>query len=141
MSNSSRAYLHKAWQPDPQLGYVEIDGRVYEPRFGPDKPVGWVELTTGKVYESRLGPDRYIGHVDLTNGKIYRHLPGKPDQYIADTDRDGNFFVHVPLAPDKYVGNVTPMPGYAHAGAAYLLLLLPALEQLEREAGRDRADL
>lgn len=135
----SRAYLHKAWHPDPQLGYVEMDGKVYERRFGPDKPVGWVELATGKVYASRFGPDKYIGYVDLTNGKIYRHVPGGPDEYLANIDRDGNFFKHVPLAPDKYVGNVTPMPGYAYAGAAYLLLLLPALEELEREAGHGRA--
>jgi hypothetical protein len=129
----SRAYLHKALQLDPQLGYVEVDGRVFEARFGPDKPVGRVELATGKVFESRFGPDKLLGRVDLTSGKIYRHVPGGPDEYLADTDRDGNFFVHVPLAPDHYVGNVTPMPGYAHAGAAFLLLLWPALE---KEAGR-----
>ncbi len=122
-----RAYIHKAFQPDPQAGFVDFDGKVYETRFGPDQYVGWVELSTGKVYESRLGPDRYLGHISLSDGQIFRHVAGAPDEYIADTDSDGNFYLHRRLAPDPYVGNVTPMPGYAHAGAAFLLLMWPEL--------------
>lgn len=123
----SRAYLHRALAPDPQVGFVDFDGKVYETRLGPDKYIGWVELSTGKVFETRLGPDHYIGRVDLSNGNIFRHLAGAPDEYIADVDHDGNIFIHKSLAPDPYVGNITPMPGYAQAGAAFLLLLEPEL--------------
>ena len=129
MSGGGRAYLHRPLAPDPQLGYVEWDGKVYETRFGPDKYVGRVELDTGRIFEARLGPDRYMGRVELSSGKLYRHVPNGPDAYLGQVDANGNFHTHRPFGPDPYVGNLTPMPGMALAGAACLLLLIPALEE------------
>lgn len=131
--SGSKAYLHRALQPDRQLGFVEFEGKVYESRFGPDKYVGWVDLANGRIYEARFGPDQYLGRVNLDNGKVFRHRPGAPDEYLGDIDINGNLFIHRPLAPDKYVGNITPMPGYAQAGAAFLLLLWPELEEDQKK--------
>ena len=128
MSGGGRAYLHRPLAPDPQIGYTEWDGKVYETRFGPDKYVGRVELDTGRIYETRLGPDKYVGQVELSSGKIFRHVAGRPDDYLGRVDANGNCYVHQPFAKDPYVGNLTPMPGYALAGAAFLLLLIPVLE-------------
>lgn len=138
--STGRAYLHRALAPDPQLGCVEWDGKVYETRFGPDKYIGRVELDTGRIFEARLGPDHYVGRVDLKEGKIYRHVPGGPDEYLGHVDANGNFFDHRPLAPDPYVGNLTPMPGFAHAGAAFLLLLIPQLEEADQKKKAEKKD-
>lgn len=138
--NTGRAYLHRPLAPDPQLGSVDWEGKVYETRFGPDRHIGRVELDTGRIFEARLGPDRYVGRVDLKDGKVYRHVPGGPDEYLGRVDQNGNFFDHRPLAPDPYVGNLTPMPGLAHAGAAFLLLLIPNLEEAEREKEPKKTD-
>ena len=53
-------------------------------------------------------------------------------------DANGNCYTHKALARDPYVGNLTPMPGYALAGAAFLLLLLPLLEsETDQDAAAD----
>jgi hypothetical protein len=72
-----------------------------------------------------------VGQVDLSNGKIFRHVPSRPDIYLGRVDANGNFYTHRPFGPDPYVGNLTPMPGFALAGAACLLLLIPALEETD----------
>ncbi len=125
---SSRVYLHKPAAPDLLLGRVDPDGKVYESRFGPDKHIGRVEIDSGKIYESRLGPDKYLGRVELASGKIYRARLG-PDEYLGRVNGDGEFHRHKPLAPDQYLGKMTEMASYAHGGAAFLLLVLPAWDE------------
>jgi len=124
----SKVYKHKPLARDDLLGHVEPDGKVYESRFGPDKYVGRVEIDTGKIYEARFGPDQYIGRAELDSGKIFRSKFG-PDEYLGRVDEDGKLFRHKPLAPDEYLGKIVEMPGLAHGGAAFLLLVLPAVEE------------
>jgi hypothetical protein len=126
-------YRQKPMAPDELLGRVDPDGKVYESRFGPDKYVGRVEVDTGKIYEARLGPDKYLGSVALDSGKVYRHKPMAADEYLGRVDADGKFHRHKPLAPDEYLGKMTPMASYAHGGAAFLLLVLPAFEEIAEE--------
>lgn len=135
----SKVYRHKALSPDELLGRVEADGRVYESRFGPDKYVGRVEVDTGMIYEARLGPDKHVGRVALDSGKVYRARLG-PDEYVGKVDGDGKLHRHKPLAADEYLGKVVEMESYGHAGAAFLLLALPAWEELqaEREAAEQK---
>jgi hypothetical protein len=125
----SKVYKQKPLSPDELLGRVDPDGRVYETRFGPDKYVGRVEVDTGKIFEARLGPDQYLGRVELDSGKIFQHKPLAPDEYLGRVDGDGKFHRHKPLAPDEYLGRLTEMASYAHGGAAFLLLIWPALKE------------
>jgi hypothetical protein len=135
---SSKVFLHKPMAPDELLGRVEPDGRVYESRLGPDKYVGRVDVDNGKVYEARLGPDKYVGRVELDSGKVYHHRPG-PDEYLGRVDGDGQFYRHKAIAPDPYIGKIAAMPGYAHGGAAFLLLVLPAWEDAHPKPGAAEA--
>ena len=128
----SKVYRNKPLAPDELLGHVENDGKVYESRFGPDKYVGRVDLDSGQIYEARLGPDRLAGHVALDSGKVYHPKLG-PDEYLGGVDADGHCHRHIPMAPDEYLGKVLEMQGYAHGGAAFLLLVLPAWEEQEAE--------
>ena len=133
----SKVYRHKPMAADQQLGRVELDGRVFETRFGPDKLVGRVELDSGKIFATRVGPDHKVGRVELDTGKVYRSKFG-PDDYEGRVDEDGKFHRHRPLALDEYIGRIVEMPSLAHGGAALLLLALPAWE--EQEAERDAAE-
>lgn len=123
-----KVFLHRPLAPDELLGHAAYDGKVYESRLGPDKYVGWVELDSGRIYEARLGPDKHIGQVELSSGKVYRHKPLAADEYLGRVDADGNYFTHRAFAPDVRVASITPMPSTALAGAAFMLLVLPALE-------------
>jgi hypothetical protein len=127
----NKVYLHKPLAADAQLGYVDERGKVHQTRFGPDKYVGWVELESGKIYENRLGPDNYIGRVDLRDGRIYLEKIG-PDEYVGRVEEDGRLFSHAARAFDPYVGKVEDMISIAHGGAAYLLLVLPRLEEAQK---------
>ena len=125
----NKVYRQKPLALDELIGRVEADGKVYESRFGPDKYVGRVELDTGKIYEARFGPDKYIGQVMLDSGKVYRHKPMAADEYLGMVDGEGRLFRHKPMAADEYLGKVVEMTSYAHAGAAFLLLLWPMVEE------------
>lgn len=130
---SSQVLWHRPLARDEVVGRVELDGRAYKTRVGPDEYVGRVELDSGKIFEERLGPDKYVGRVALDSGKVYRHKPIAPDEYLGRVDTDGQFYRHKPIAPDEYLGKLLPMPGYAYGGAAFLLLILPAWQE-EHEA-------
>jgi len=132
----SKVYRQKPLAPDELLGRAEFDGRVFESRLGPDHVVGQVELDSGRIFESRFGPDKHVGRIALDSGKVYRVRLG-PDEYLGRVDPDGKFYRHKPLAPDEYVGKIDPMPGYAQAGAAFLLLVMPAWQ--EAHADKDQA--
>lgn len=134
----SKVLRHLPFRPDELLGRVEPDGRAYETRFGPDKYIGWVDLETGKVYAARFGLDKYVGRVDLKTGKVYRHRPLASDEYLGRVAEDGRLFRHRPLAPDEYLGSVEAMRSAAHGGAAFLLLVWPAVESvLDTEGEQD----
>jgi hypothetical protein len=120
-------YLHNPLAPDELIGRVEMDGKVYESRPGPDKYIGSVELETGKIFEHHPGPDRYVGVVALDSGKVYRHKPAAPDDYLGWADADGKYYRHKPLAPDDYVGSISGTTDYALAGAGFLLLIWPVI--------------
>ena len=124
----NKAYRHKPIAPDEYLGRVDQAGKTYETRLGPDLYVGRVDLNTGKIYESRLGPDKLIGRVDSHNGKVYHSRLG-PDEYLGRVDPDGKCYLHKRLARDEYMGKVTEMLSLTHGAAAFLLLILPALEE------------
>jgi hypothetical protein len=128
----SKVYRNKPLAPDELLGHLEPDGKVYESRFGPDKYIGRVDLDSGQIYEARLGPDKLVGHVALDSGKVYHPRLG-PDEYLGGVDADGRCQRHIPLARDEYLGKVVEMESYAHGGAAFLLLVLPAWEEQETE--------
>ena len=131
----SKVYRHKPMSPDELLGHVEPDGKVYESRFGPDKYVGRVDPDSGQIYETRFGPDKHIGRVALDNGKVYRAKLG-PDEYLGRADADGKLYRHKPLAADEYLGHVDNFVSYAHSGAAWLLLVLPAWEENQAELNK-----
>ncbi|MBI4769115.1 MAG: hypothetical protein HY784_01550 [Chloroflexi bacterium] len=130
----TQVYRHRPFATDQLLGRVEADGKTYETHLGPDKYVGRVEIDSGKIYAARLGPDKHAGRVELDSGKVYRARFG-PDEYLGRVDGDGKFYRHKPLAPDQYVGRVETLYSLAHGGAAFLLLVWPAVEEQEAEEG------
>ncbi len=140
---NSNVFRHRPVAPDEKIGHVEPDGRVYAAQFGPDKYVGRVELDSGRVWETRFGPDRLIGHVGLDTGKCFHAIFG-PDEYVGHVDGEGRLFRHIPVAVDEYLGRIEHTPGFAYAGAALLLLVLPKWEAEQAEAnalkeGQDEA--
>jgi hypothetical protein len=135
---TSKVFRHKPLAADELLGRVEPDGRLYESRFGPDKYIGRVETDNGKIYEAHVGPDKYVGRVELDTGKVFRARPG-PDVYVGRVTGDGEFRRHKPVAADEYIGKVTEMASYAHGGAAFLLLALPAWEEAQATAVEAKA--
>ncbi len=124
---SINVFRHKPLAIDEKLGRVEPDGRVFEAQFGPDRYIGRVEVDTGRVWEARFGPDKLIGHVQLDSGRCYHSKLG-PDDYVGRVGSDGRLYRHKPVAIDEYLGRIEPMSGFAHAGAALLLLALPSWE-------------
>lgn len=98
---------------------------------GIDDRIGHVELDTGKVYQRRPGPDEYLGRVELDTGKVYRHVPADFDEYLGKVDGKGRMYQHESLAPDAYMGKISAFISFAHAGAGFLLLVLPAYESRE----------
>ncbi len=121
----AEVYLHKEKAPDRLLGHVRGDGKVYRNDPGLDDDIGHIDLDTGRVYARRAGPDEQAGKVE-TDGKVFRKRSG-PDQYVARIDAEGRVLLHKPLAADEYVGRVEHPQSARHAGAAALLLVLPAL--------------
>jgi hypothetical protein len=102
--------------------------KVYKIRILRNKYIGRLEVSTGRVYQARFGPDKYIGRVNLQDGKVYLAKFG-PDQYIGQVGKDGKLFYHKRMARDEYLGRITKMASYGHGGAAFLLLVLPALQE------------
>jgi hypothetical protein len=131
---SSHVFRHKPVAPDELIGHVEADGRVFAAQFGPDRYAGRVDVASGRVWETHFGPDRLIGHVGLDTGKCFRAVFG-PDEYVGHVDGAGRLYRHIPVAVDEYLGRIDPMPGFAHAGAALLLLVLPKWEAEQPETG------
>lgn len=126
-----KVYRHRPGAPDEYLGRVESDnGKVYRHRHGPDEYLGRVGLESGKVYRHRHGPDEYLGRVGLDDGKVYAHRVG-PDRYVAEVKPNGRIYRHESLALDDYLGKVEGMHSLAEGGAAFFLLLLPAVEGAE----------
>jgi hypothetical protein len=128
-------YLQKPGAPDLLIGRVDGDGKVYAvdaQLMGkePDKYMGRVNLENGKIYDASLVPEKYIGRVDLRNGKVYQSKFG-PDEYLGQVDDRGRMFYHLPLKRDPYLGKVEKMTALAHGGAAYLLLIMPKLDEME----------
>jgi len=124
----SKVHLHRAGWPDKHLGNINENGDVYRADPGLDDRIGKVDLDTGKVYSRKFGPDKYIGRVELHSGKVYRHVLMGADEYLGWVDENGRMFLHDPLSPDDYIGNVHEPLSYAHAGAAFLLLVYPKTE-------------
>lgn len=114
--------------PDALIGHVDDEGRVYRAQSGPDDLVGHVDLASGRVYESLHGPDKLVGHVDLADGRCYGARLG-PDHYLGRISPDGSMHVQRPLAPDERVATSKPYLGPAPAGAAFILLVVPLLEE------------
>jgi hypothetical protein len=123
----AKVFLHKEMAPDRLLGHVQNDGKVYRTDPGLDDRIGHIDFDTGRVYARRAGPDEQVGRVDV-DGKIYRNRPG-PDLYVARVDAEGRLMLHKSLAADEYVGRVEHPQSARHAGAAALLLVLPALRE------------
>ena len=80
------------------------------------------------MYNARQLPEEYIGRVDLSTSKVYISHLG-PDEYLGQVEENGKLYYHAPLARDPYLGRVDEMTSIAHGGAAYLLLIVPLLEQ------------
>jgi hypothetical protein len=136
-----KVYAHKRGARDEYLGRVEAqNGKVYGHRPGPDKYLGRVDLANGKIYRHRPGLDDYLGEVHLDDGKVFGHRVG-PDRYLAEVKSNGRIYRHKPGAPDDYLGKVKGMHSLAEGGAAFFLLLLPAIEgeasEEEAEAAED----
>jgi len=88
-----------------------------------------VDLDNGEIYKSKPGPDEYIGRVKLDNGKVYRHVPAGRDDYLGHVEPDGKMYQHEFLGPDDYMGNIKDHVSFVYAGAAFMLLVLPAYEE------------
>jgi hypothetical protein len=128
-----KVYAHRRGAPDKYLGRVEPEnGKVYRHRPGPDQYLGRVDLANGKIYRHRPGPDDYLGEVHLDDGKVFGHRVG-PDRYMAEVKANGRVYRHKPGAPDDYLGRVKNMHSLAEGGAAFFLLLMPAIEGEESE--------
>jgi hypothetical protein len=123
----SKVYLNKPGWLDKQLGHANEKGDVYRSNTGIDDRIGRVDLETGKVYRRRFGPDDYVGRVELDSGKVYHARLG-PDEYLGRVQADGRMYQHDLLSPDDYIGRLSPPLSPLHTGAAFLLLVLPALE-------------
>ena len=123
----SKVYLSKPGL-DQHLGRVNDDGDVFRADTGFDDRIGRVDLETGKVYRRRVGPDEYVGRIELDSGKVFRAQLG-PDEYLGRVHANGRMYRHNPLSPDDHIGHLSKPISHYHTGAAFLLLVIPALEE------------
>ena len=121
-------FLHRSGRPDKKLGHVDNEGRIFR-RDPKEEEIGRVDLGTGRVYITFLGQDTYAGRVHLHKGTVYRHVEKARDDYLGEVHKDGKMYRHRPAWPDKYVGNMTEPLTVAASGAAFLLLVTPAVEE------------
>ena len=128
----SKVYRHVILGSDEYLGKVEPDGKVFDGRFDPERFIGYADLETGQIYDSRLGNVKVIGRVDQESGKVF-YLNQKDKDYIGKIEESGKCYWHKKLVPDVYMGKVEEMISYAHGGAAFLLLILPLIEEARAE--------
>jgi hypothetical protein len=91
-------------------------------------------LQDGKVFASRFGPDELVGRVEIDSGEVRLSKPG-PDPYIGKVQRDGKLYRAISLAADEYLGKVDDMVSVAHGAGAFLLLVLPMVEEEQEESG------
>jgi hypothetical protein len=127
----TKVYLHQALRADRLLGHVQADGRVLRNDAGLDDVIGHVDLATGKIFAAKFGPDDYIGNVDLESGAIHLHIPRKADRYLGKVRPDGRMYRHVPAGADEYIGRTDQPTPPVLAGAAFLLLVWPAISEQE----------
>jgi len=52
---------------------------------------------------------------------------------VAEVKSNGRVYLHKPGAPDDYLGKVDDMHSLAEGGAAFFLLLMPAIEEIEEK--------
>jgi hypothetical protein len=128
----NKTYRHRPLAIDEYLGRVDKDGKVFETRLGPDRLIGRVDLSNGLIYERRFGPHKRLGRVDGTNGKVYKSRFG-PDEYLGRVDKNGKCYLHVRLGRDEYLGRVHDMTSLLHGGAAFLLLILPHMQEVDEK--------
>lgn len=121
-------FLHRSGMPDKKVGFVDHEGRICrsEPK---EEEIGRVDLRTGRVYITFLGQETNAGRVHLDKGTVFRYVKKGFDDYIGEVHADGKMYHHRPAWPDKYVGNMTDPVTVAAAGAALLLLVMPAIEE------------
>lgn len=123
----SKVYLNKPGWLDKHVGQVNEKGDVYRSDAGIDDRIGRVDLETGKVYRRRLGLDDYVGRIEAKSGKVYRARLG-PDEYLGKVHKNGRMYRHDRLSPDDHIGHFATPISPLHTGAAFLLLVIPALE-------------
>ncbi len=124
----NQVYLDKAGAREELLGWVEVDGRVFRGKEGAGEQIGYADLDTGKIYLSVPVPDVYAGRIQFDTGKVFRQVASGPDEFLGHVEPDGRMIRHVALWPDKHVGHIVDAPSIVHAGAAFLLLVLPAAD-------------
>jgi len=135
----TKVFLAVSLAPDRLVGHVKEDGKIIRSQVGLDDEIGHVNLRNGHIFEQRFGPDKKFGHVDLVDGKVYLSRFG-PDKYVGQVMADGRMYYHVPMGRDDYVGQVESFVSYAHSGGAFLLLVLPALEDQDQNGSPDQRD-
>lgn len=139
----NKVYRHRSKSQDEYLGRVSEDGRVFESRLEAEKYIGHVELDSGKIYISQNGEDKHLGRVEMDSGKIYLARFG-PDEHLGQVHGNGKLYSHKWLASDEYLGHVEEMTSIAHGGAAFLLLIRPAMNEIKsrvRKAQTDRNEV
>ena len=125
----SKVYLHRKGFPDKLLGHVTETGKVFRTDSGDEEEIGYVELETGKIFISLVDPGTYAGKVKLDSGKVFRHVPHAMYEYLGEVHKDGKMYLQKTAWPDKYIGKVAEFRSNGHAGAAFLLLVLPAVQE------------
>jgi hypothetical protein len=71
---------------------------------------------------------------------VWTHKALGPDEYLGRVHDDGKLYHHKQLAPDDYLGKVDEMISNDYGGAAFLLLVLPAVEEEADQAASDQAE-
>ena len=84
-----------------------------------------VELVDMELTQPQRGRST-LRRVELETGRVFRHVSAGPDEYLGRVNKDGRMDRHEALSPDDYLGKITQPQSLAHAGAAFLLLVLPA---------------
>ena len=135
----NKVYRHRSKSQDEYLGRVSEDGRVFESRLEAERYIGRVELDSGKIFVSQNGEERHLGRVEIDTGKIYLARFG-PDEHLGQVHGNGKLYSHKWLSADQYLGHVEEMTSIAHGGAAFLLLVRPAMNEIKSRAKKTQTD-